>query len=55
VVALTRKSKVLPAYVDVYADMLASIITGKKSIQSAAIDAGKRIGFDVKSSVEISW
>ena len=29
VVALTRKSKALGSYVDVYADMLASIISGK--------------------------
>ncbi len=29
VVALTRKSKVLPVYVDIYADMLAGVVSGK--------------------------
>jgi ADP-ribosylglycohydrolase len=55
VVALTRKSKVLPAWVDVYADMLASIIAGKKTLKEAAVDAGKKIGFDVKQSAEAAW
>lgn len=32
VVALTRKSKVLPAYVDLYADLLASVLSGKKTL-----------------------
>ena len=29
VVALTRKSKVLPVYVDIYADMVAGVVSGK--------------------------
>lgn len=55
VVALTRKSKVLPGYVDIYADMLASIIAGKKTLQEAVVEAGKRIGFDAKGSAEQAW
>ncbi|TNV72788.1 hypothetical protein FGO68_gene14232 [Halteria grandinella] len=55
VVALTRQSKVLPAYVDLYADMLASVVSGKKTLQSAAVDAGKRLGFDVKASAQTAW
>lgn len=53
--ALTRKSKVLPGYVDIYADLLASIISGKQNLKSAVIDAGRKIGFDVKKSAESSW
>jgi len=47
-VALTRKSKVLPAWVDVYSDMLANIISGKMTLKEASLDAGKKIGFNVK-------
>lgn len=45
----------LPGWVDVYADMLASIIAGKKTLKEAAVDAGKKIGFDVKQSAEAGW
>lgn len=55
VVALTRKSKALPPYVDLFADMLASVVSGKKTLQSAAVDAGKRLGFDVKASAQAAW
>lgn len=55
IVALTRKSKVLPGYVDIYVDMLSSIISGKQNLKSAVIDAGRKIGFDVKKSAESSW
>jgi hypothetical protein len=40
IVALTRKSEVLPSYVDIYADMLASIISGKHTLKSAVVEAG---------------
>lgn len=50
IVALTRKSKVLPGYVDIYADMLSSVISGKHTLKSAVIEAGTKIGFDVKQS-----
>ena len=52
---MTRKSKVLPGYVDIYVDMLSSIISGKQTLKSAVIDAGRKIGFDVKKSAESSW
>ena len=55
VVALTRKSKVLPAFVDIYADMLASVISGKQTLQEATVVAGKKIGFDVKKSADDAW
>ena len=55
VVALTRKSKTLGPYIDIYSDMLASVITGKKSLQEAAVEAGRLIDFDVKSSSDSAW
>jgi ADP-ribosyl-[dinitrogen reductase] hydrolase len=55
IVALTRKSKVLPAYSDLYADMLASIISGKQTLKEAVVEAGRKIGFDVKKSAEGAW
>ena len=55
IVALTRKSKVLPAWVNLYADMLASIISGKKTLKQAAVEAGQKIGFDVKDSADSAW
>ena len=52
---LTRKSKVLPAYSDLYADMLASIISGKQTLKEAVVDAGRKIDFDVKQSAQSAW
>ena len=52
---MTRKSKALPVYVEIYADMLASVIAGKQSLKEAVVEAGKKIGFDVKKSAEAAW
>lgn len=35
--------------------MLANIISGKKTLKEAVLDAGNVIGFDVKASAESAW
>jgi hypothetical protein len=50
VVALTRKSKFLPIWVDVFADMLANVVSGKKTLKEAVVIAANIIGYNIFES-----
>jgi hypothetical protein len=52
--SLFRKSPTLNHWVTLYVDLLTKVLLGEKSAKQAAIDAGKKIGFDVVGSVELS-
>eukprot|EP00669_Euglena_mutabilis_P010126 TRINITY_DN4908_c0_g1_i1.p1 TRINITY_DN4908_c0_g1~~TRINITY_DN4908_c0_g1_i1.p1 ORF type:complete len:346 (-),score=115.47 TRINITY_DN4908_c0_g1_i1:164-1201(-) len=55
IVAMTRKSKVLPKYLDVFSDALASIISGKQTLEEATRTAGQRMGCDPIASAAAAW
>lgn len=47
-----RKSTTLDHWVNLYTELLASVLLGKKTAKEAAVEAGEKIGFDVVGSVE---
>ena len=47
-----RRSDIMNEYIDAYADIIANVISGKKTIREAVVEVGERFGLDPKTDAE---